>query len=194
MYDLRLSRGEDGSRRAQPSAKCIYYAVCGMGADVGDPRPKSGGQVLCAAYLFRRCRWVARADERVLEAADEPPAVFLDKHATGMAASQSLGRRILQFHRAVHQRDVGRQKLDRLTIHQHPAFGKCPGVPAAQSFLDFTSPLPPLPEDIDEIYVGRMQLRHSFRVVMIPCVREIRDHFSYSYFFVSRHSGLGGQP
>jgi hypothetical protein len=30
--------------------------------------------------------------------------------------------------------------------------------------------------------------------VTTPCFGEIRDHFSYSYFFVSRHSGLGGEP
>ena len=58
--------------------------------------------------------------------------------------------------------------------------------------LDFT--WPPPAKNIDEIYVVRMQLGHSFRVVAIPYVGEVRGHFSYGYFFVSRHSGLSSNP
>ena len=62
---------------------------------------------LCNTLLFLRCCWISRPDECVLEAADQPLSILFDNHATGMATAQGLRRRILQFHGAVHQCDVG---------------------------------------------------------------------------------------
>jgi hypothetical protein len=46
-----------------------------------------------------------------------------------------------------------------------------------QTALDLVPPFPPLPKDIDEVYIFGMQIRHRFRIVMVSRIGEIQNHF-----------------